>query len=82
MKIILGDSTSAIKILKKALDISDNKDEIYYQIGLAYQADKKFKKASKYFKKAIECNLNHENALYDLAYCLEITGELENSIIL
>ena len=66
VKIILGDSTGAIKILKKALDISDNKDEIYYQIGLAYQSDKKFKKASKYFKKAIECNLNHENALYDL----------------
>ena len=62
------------------LRISQNKDEVNYQIGLAHQANKDFKMASIYFKKVIELNINHENALYDLAHCLEITGELENSI--
>ena len=28
----------------------------------------------------IDININHENALYDLAYCLNLTGELKNSI--
>ena len=56
----------------KALNYSDNKDEVNYQIGLAYQAQKDFTKASNIFKNAIEININHENALYDLAYCLEI----------
>ena len=66
--------------MNDALQYSENKDEINYQIGLAYQSQKKFKEASVYFKNAIEININHENALYDLAYCQEINGELENSV--
>ncbi len=46
VKIILADYSDAIKILKKVLRISQNKDEVNYQIGLAHQANKDFKMAS------------------------------------
>ena len=77
VKIILGEYKGAITTLHDALKYSDNKDEVNYQIGLAYQAQKDFSNASSFFKNAIEININHENALYDLAYCLEQTGELK-----
>lgn len=32
------------------------------------------------YKKALEINLDNESVLYELAYCLDITGELESSI--
>ena len=68
VKIILAEYEGAISLLNDALQYSENKDEINYQIGLAYQSQKKFKEASVYYKNAIEININHEKALYD--FCL------------
>ena len=35
---------------------------------------------SKLIKNAIEANINHDGALYELAFCLDLTGQLESSI--
>lgn len=80
IQILNGDINDALASFNRALEQSDDKDEIYYSIGLAYQNRGDYKEAISYFKRSLEENLNNENALYELAYCLDVTGELETSI--
>jgi tetratricopeptide (TPR) repeat protein len=57
--------------------MSEERDEILYHIGLAYQGLEDFEKATEAYKEAIEFNLNNESVLYELTYCLEIMGALQ-----
>ena len=70
----------AVQVLEQALTISSNKDDIYFQIGLAYQNASDFDMAIVSYKQAVEENMQHDGALYELAYCLDITGALEDSL--
>src|SRR5690606_16413702 len=70
----------AIEMLQNALDILEEKDDMYYGLGLAYQEWGKMDIAIEFFRKAIEENQQHEEALYDLAFCLDYTGKLEDSL--
>ena len=47
---------------------------------LLYQTHGKYHEAIDYYKQAIETNINHESALYELAYCLDVTDKLEDSL--
>jgi tetratricopeptide (TPR) repeat protein len=66
--------------LTETLENAEDKDEVYYHIGLAYQSWERHHNAVAAFKQAIEVNPNNENALYELANSLEITGKLEESL--
>ncbi len=75
-----GDFETAIETYLYAEPFIQEKDELYYNIGLTYQNFFNYEEAITYYQKAVDININHENALYELAYCLDITGRLEHSI--
>jgi tetratricopeptide (TPR) repeat protein len=72
-----GNHLEAIENYEKALLAADDKDEVYYSIGLAYQSMDDYQQAIEAYKKSIEININHEGSLYELAFCLDVTGNLK-----
>ncbi|RYD97620.1 MAG: DNA (cytosine-5-)-methyltransferase, partial [Sphingobacteriales bacterium] len=62
------------------INFIEDKDEIHYAIGMAYQDWGKFNEAIEFYKRAIDFNLHNEDALYELAYCMDIVGQLDQSI--
>ena len=76
-----GKHDKAIEVYEQGLALSDSEqDELYYSLGLAYQSIEEYAKAIDAYEKSIEQNLTHEGALYELAYCLDVVGQLETSI--
>ncbi len=76
-----GKHKEAISLYEEILSFADDeKDDIYYNIGLAYQSLEEYDKAIDAYKKSIEENINHEGSLYELAFCLDIAGQLEGSL--
>jgi tetratricopeptide (TPR) repeat protein len=76
-----GKHEEAIAVYEEALGFADeNKDELYYNIGLSYQSMEDYDNAIASYKKSIEENIAHEGSLYELAFCLDIIGQLENSL--
>ena len=75
-----------IKLMQAELDagawkvIGEAREDIYFNIGLTYQSWGKFKAAAKYYKMCLQVNLENEMALQELIYCLEITGNIEDSL--
>ena len=55
------------KIMNEALLLADDKDEVYYSIGLAYQSMEDYQNAIEAYKKSIEININHDGSLYELS---------------
>lgn len=71
----------ALFLYHEVLDKADDMvDELHFNIGLTYQAQELFQKAIDHYKNAIDINLNHEGALYELAFCLDQIGQLEGSL--
>ena len=71
----------AIALYTDALESNEEiLDEIHYNLGLAYQGMENFPVAIEHYKKAINHNISHEGALYELAFCMDLIGELENSL--
>jgi tetratricopeptide (TPR) repeat protein len=80
--ILQSEYLKAVHAFEVAVDfMGEDKDEIYYSIGLAYQGLNDFTNAVVAYKNALEFNVNNENVLYELAYCLDVNGELENSLV-
>ena len=52
-----GEHEEALESFEKALKNSEERDEIYYSIGLAHQNMGKYPEAIKYYKMALEENL-------------------------
>lgn len=66
----------------KAIELSDeNKDEVLYNIGIAFEDRGQYEIALEYFKEAYSLNKDNINVLYDLAYSSERLGLLEESIL-
>lgn len=76
----MGLSEPAIENYKKALPLSDYKDEVYVAIGIEFLNDEKADDALFYLKKAIKVNPNNEMALNELSMCFEMTGRSEEAI--
>ena len=71
----------AKELYTEALKTADELiDEIHFNLGLVYQAQENYEQAIAHFKQAIDINLSHEGALYELAYCLDQVGQLESSL--
>jgi len=76
-----GKHKEAIALYEDVLSFADDeKDDIYYNIGLAYQSMEDYEKAIDAYKKSIEENINHEGSLYELAFCLDVAGQLDGSL--
>src|SRR5690606_9429421 len=65
---------------KKALAFAEDRDDIYFNIGLTYQSWGKFSSAIKYYKKCIELNVENEAAMQEIIYCMEITGSMREEL--
>jgi len=79
---MMGEYEQSIEVYESMLQYidDDEKDDILFQVGQAYQNAGKYEEAIKYYKDTLTLNLNNENALYELAFCLEIMEQLESSI--
>ncbi|MEM6830110.1 MAG: tetratricopeptide repeat protein, partial [Bacteroidota bacterium] len=76
---VLQEFEQAITCYQSAVINVEEKDEIYFNIGMAHQGLGRYREAAEMYKKAIETNMLNEHALYELAYCLDVSGELESS---
>ncbi|HEY5825059.1 MAG TPA: tetratricopeptide repeat protein, partial [Cyclobacteriaceae bacterium] len=76
-----GKHEEAIALYESAFTYTeDDHDELFYNIGLAYQSLEKYTEAVEAYKKCIEINISHDGALYELAFCLDVVGQLEGSL--
>jgi tetratricopeptide (TPR) repeat protein len=78
----LRDSKSAVKYFEKALHQSDGeeKDEIYLDLSMEYQAMNDLTSAIRVLNEALESNPNNETAVYELAYCYDQIGNVKRAI--
>lgn len=76
----LGDYHKALLSLQEALPEAEEKEDIYYRMGYAYQQLQQYREASRCYKKAIRLNPALTHAVLELNECLDITGELESGI--
>lgn len=69
----LGEIQKAIDTLKYTLEISDDndKDEILLSLAFEYQSLVDYKSAIRYLQMALERNPENDDALYELAFCLD-----------
>jgi tetratricopeptide (TPR) repeat protein len=76
-----GKHQEAIQVYEHILSFNEeDRDDVYYNIGLAYQSLEEYDNAIEYYKKSIDENITHEGSLYELAFCLDVVGQLENSL--
>ena len=78
----LRDAKSAIRYFERALKQSDGeeKDEIYLDLSMEYQAMNDLKSAIRILKEALDENPANETAVYELAFCYDQIGEVEHAI--
>jgi predicted TPR repeat methyltransferase len=62
-----GDFATALSYIKRALELSQQSDDVYYVDGLILSALKQNKAAEAAFAKALELNANHAGALFSWA---------------
>lgn len=69
-----------IQEFEKTLPISEDEDLVYYSMGLAHVGLGQMALAISCFKRVLEVNMHHEDALLELTTCLDFTGQLESSL--
>lgn len=71
-----GSYQQAIACLHRALEFTEGDiDMIYMNLAIEHQNLEQYNQAMEYLKKALEINSDNEDALYELAYCFELTQE-------
>lgn len=76
-----GEYRQAIESLNNAMRCTtDDLDMIYMSLAIEYQNLEQYNEAIDYLKKAIELNFDNEDALYELAYCYELTKSYEDAV--
>src|SRR5690606_17679561 len=58
----IGQFDEALDQLFKALPLLDNKDEVYFHVAMIFQAQMNYDKAIVYLKKALELNMDYQEA--------------------
>ncbi len=72
----------AIEILKKALDFSDDKIEIWNMIGMEFLLLEEYNSAIPFFEKCIKDDFDDYQSLYNLIFCYENVNRDKDSIII
>ena len=68
---------TAIEVLKKALELTEDPIDIYSLIGMEYLFLDKFEDAKEYFMKCLETDLMDYSALHNMIYCFEFLDQNE-----
>jgi len=76
-----GEYQKAIVCLHKALDCSESDiDVVYMNLAIEHQNLQQYAQAIEYLKKSLEINILNEDALYEIAYCFELTKQYEEAV--
>ena len=76
-----GEYHKAIDSLNLALDCaSDEHDMIYMNLAVEYQNIENYPKAVSFLKKALYADPTNEDALYELAYCFELSKNYSEAV--
>ncbi|HLV39976.1 tetratricopeptide repeat protein [Xanthomarina sp.] len=70
----------AIHVLKQALELTDDVQDIYSLIGMEYLFLDQFEEAKYYFIKCMEEDTEDYSALYNLIYCFEFLDQQDEAI--
>jgi len=77
-----GHYDKAIRSLHQALKCSsDEPDVIYMNLAIEHQNLEQYDQAIGFLQKALESNPENEDALYELAYCYELTKSYSSAVI-
>ena len=78
----LRDTKTAIKYFTEALNVAEpeDKDEIFVDLAMEYEAARDFKNAVRILKQALETNPNNEVAIYELAFCYDQMEDFDSAI--
>lgn len=74
------DHQNAIKLLEKALEISDNQGDVLSLLGMEYLFIEDYQNAKHYFMKCLEQDEQDYAALYNIVYCFEYLDKTEEAI--
>lgn len=74
------DHKKAIEFLNIALDITDDKPDVWNLLGMEYLFMDDFEHAKYYFMKCIEADSVDYASLYNLIYCFECLGQHRDAI--
>jgi len=79
----LREHKKAIFYLKEALKYADEdfRDEIFIELSLEYENLERWDMAIATLKEAIKHNHENETALYELAYCFDMSNRLDECVI-
>jgi len=79
----LRDHKQAIRYFSEALKLAEgeeDRDEIYLDLAMEYQAVKDYYGALRVLEEAIKINPTNEGAIYEIAYCYDQLGEFVKAI--
>lgn len=74
------DHLQAIKVLKRALELTDDVVDLYSLIGMEYLFLDQFEEAKVFFMKCLEEDTLDYSALYNVIYCFEFLNEYDEAI--
>jgi len=72
---------SAIELLYKALELTENDYDIHSLLGMEYLFMDDFQMAKKSFIKCVECDEHDYSSLYNVIYCFEYLEDYDGAII-
>lgn len=72
----LRDHKAAIQYYERAIQLGgdDVQDEVYIDLALEYENIERFDQAVRVLHRALRINPSNETAIYEIAYCYEMTG--------
>lgn len=78
-----GDYPRAIAFFQEALAVpgADERDDIAFNLGLAYQNWGKPRTAARHYQQALRLDLTNDAALHELLQCLELTDALATALL-
>tara|TARA_R110002074_G_scaffold224495_1_gene395812 strand:- start:46776 stop:48122 length:1347 start_codon:yes stop_codon:yes gene_type:complete len=74
------DHENAIKLLEKALEISEDQGDVLSLLGMEYLFIEDYQNAKYYFMKCLEQDEEDYSALYNIVYCFEYLDQSEEAI--
>ncbi|MBU2996533.1 tetratricopeptide repeat protein [Cellulophaga baltica] len=75
------DHTTAINLLEKALDLTDDGLDIHSLLGMEYLFMDDFEMAKKNFMKCVEFDNEDYSSLYNVIYCFEFLEDFDGAIV-